>query len=69
VSDVPLNPLSSQLATHKGGSPVRGEVSGVPPALAVCDLAVNIRFEYDLDELATKITTELVHTRNSETYV
>ena len=32
-------------------------------------IAGSIRFEYDPDELATKITTQLVHKSNSKTYV
>jgi len=32
-------------------------------------IAVNIQFEYDPDDLATKITTQLVHKSNSKTYV
>jgi len=32
-------------------------------------IAVSIQFEYDPDELATKITTQLVHKSNSKTYV
>ena len=32
-------------------------------------IAVSIQFEYDPDELAMKITTQLVHRSNSKTYV
>ena len=32
-------------------------------------IAVSIQFEYDPDDLATKITTQLVHRSNSKTYV
>ena len=32
-------------------------------------IAGSIQFEYDPDELATKITTQLVHKSNSKTYV
>ena len=32
-------------------------------------IAVSIQFEYDPDDLATKITTQLVHKSNSKTYV
>jgi len=32
-------------------------------------IAGSIQFEYDPDELATKITTQLVHKSNSQTYV
>ena len=31
--------------------------------------AASIQFEYDPDDLATKITTQLVHKINSKTYV
>jgi len=35
-----------------------------------CDLiAMSIQFEYDPDDLATKITTQLVHKSNGKTYV
>jgi hypothetical protein len=32
-------------------------------------IAASIQFEYDPDELATKITAQLVHNNNSKTYV
>jgi len=32
-------------------------------------IAVSIQFEYDPDELITKITTQLVHESNRKTYV
>jgi len=32
-------------------------------------IAVSIQFEYDPDELATEITTQLVHKSESQTYV
>ena len=32
-------------------------------------IAASIQFQYDPDELATNITTQLVHKSNSETYV
>jgi len=32
-------------------------------------IAVSIQFEYDPDDLATKVSTQLVHKSNSKTYV
>ena len=45
-------------------------VSGAAPSSLEANLiAVSIQFEYDPDELATKITTRLVHKSNSKIYV
>ena len=32
-------------------------------------ISASIQFEYDPDQLATKITTQLIHKSNSETFV
>ena len=64
-----LNPQPSALSPQTASRATLGlrvEGLGVPfPDF----IAVSIQFKYDPDELATKITTQLVHTSNSKTYV
>ena len=59
-----------QARNHTASKEFSGAESRGSVVVRKADLiVVRIQFEYDPDELATKITTQFVHKRNSKTHV
>ena len=61
--------VDTDLEELRGSDPVNQSRHTMQRAWEHNLIAGSIQFEYDPDELATKITTQLVHKSNSKTYV